>query len=136
MAYKILVVDDEPEVLNVLQSYLQQRGFEVVTAADPETALELMCNDRFQVALVDINLPRMSGVQLLKQMKGISPTMQVMMMTAYSKIETAIQCLEAGATDYFVKPFHALSEVAATVQAACERVTRWENATRYYRPGP
>ena len=130
MAYRILVVDDEPQVLNVLQSYLTLRGFEVVTTNDPESALDILSHDRIHVAMLDINLPHTSGVELLKRIKEAAPRVQVMMMTAYSKIDTAIECLEAGATDYFLKPFRELAEVAATVQAACERVSRWENVTR------
>ncbi len=130
MSYKILVVDDEAQVLNVLQSYLRLRGFDVTTATDPEAALIMMGDERFHVALVDINLPRMNGIALLKKFKETSPSTQVMMMTAYSRIEVAIECLEAGAADYFLKPFRELAEVAATVQAACERVSRWENVTR------
>jgi len=130
MAYKILIVDDEPQVLTVLQSYLRLRGFEVTTAPDSETALRMLGNERFHVALLDINLPRMNGITLLKKIKGVSPSTQVMMITAYSRVEVAIECLEAGATDYFLKPFRELAEVAATVQAACERVSRWENVTR------
>ena len=79
---------------------------------------------------MDINLPRINGVQLLKRFKDTSPSLQVMMMTAYSTIEIAIECLEAGAFDYFLKPFRDLSEISTTVQAACERVERWEKATR------
>lgn len=131
MAYKILVVDDEPQVCNVLQSYLKLRGFEVNTANEPEQALTMLRDERYHVALVDINLPRMNGIQLLKKIKDTSPSVQVMMMTAYSRIEVAIECLEAGAADYFLKPFRELAEVAATVQAACERVARWENVTRH-----
>ena len=130
MVYKILIVDDEPQVINVLQSYLRLRGFEVIGCVDPETALQKMLEDRFHVALLDINLPRMNGIQLLKRVKDTSPTTQVMMMTAYSTIETALECLEAGASDYFIKPFHDLNEVASVVQSACERVGRWENVTK------
>ena len=130
MVYKILIVDDEPQILNVLQSYLRLRGFDVTACTDPETALQKMTEERFYVALLDINLPRMSGIQLLKRVKDISPTVQVMMMTAYSSIENALECLESGASDYFIKPFHDLNEIAGILQAACERVGRWENVTR------
>ena len=90
-----------------------------------------MTDDRFHAALLDINLPRMSGIQLLKKVKAISPTIQVMMMTAYSSIENAIECLESGASDYFLKPFQDLNEIAGIIQATCERVGRWENVTRH-----
>jgi DNA-binding NtrC family response regulator len=129
MDYKILIVDDEPQVLNVIQSYLRLRGFDVTACLDPESALQKMTDERFHVGLLDINLPRMNGIQLLKQFKEVSPTMQVMMMTAYSTIEIAIECLENGASDYFLKPFRDLNEVATVVQLACERVGRWENVT-------
>jgi NtrC-family two-component system response regulator AlgB len=129
MAFNILVVDDEPQVQHILQSYLQLRGFTVMTASDPEAALSLMSKEHYHVVLADINLPRMNGVQLLRKIKDQSPHVQVLMMTAYSTIEVAIECLEAGATDYFLKPFRELAEIATNVQAACERVARWESAT-------
>ena len=131
MEYKVLIVDDEPQFVNVLQSYLRLRGFDVTGCTDPESALEKMTEERFHVALLDINLPRMNGIQLLKRVKDISPTVQVMMMTAYSTIENAIECLESGASDYFLKPFRDLNEVATIIQSACERVGRWENVTRH-----
>jgi DNA-binding response OmpR family regulator len=129
MVYRVLIVDDEPMIVNLLQSYLRLRGFDVTGCADAESALQKMADESYHVALLDIKLPGMNGIELLKRVKEVSPVVQVIMMTAFSTVEIALKCLEGGASDYLLKPFGNLNEVATIVQSACERVGRWENLT-------
>ncbi|MDD5088312.1 MAG: response regulator, partial [bacterium] len=98
--------------------------------AEPGTALERVQQDTFHAALLDINMPAMTGVELLTRIKQMRPTVQVVMMTAYTTIEKAIECIERGAGDYLLKPFRDLDELARVVQQAAERAVRWEEVAR------
>ncbi len=126
MIYRIIIVDDEAEILRALDTFFNLRGYEVVTCSDPRTALERIRTERFHVALLDINMPQMTGIELLKEIKESRPTVQVIMMTAYTTIEKAIECVENGAGDYLLKPFQNLDELAEVVRMAGDRVHRWE----------
>lgn len=130
MAFRILIVDDEEQILQALETFFSLRGYEVVTCSDPAKALERVRMERFHVALLDINMPQMTGIELLKQIKDARPTVQVVMMTAYTTIEKAIECVEHGASDYLLKPFHNLEELAQIVKDSGERVRRWEIVAR------
>src|SRR5512141_2493657 len=116
MAFRILIVDDEEHILQALETFFSLKEFEVVTCSDPAAALERVRMERFHVALLDINMPQMSGIELLRRIKEARPTVQVIMMTAYTTIEKAIECVEHGASDYPLKPFHNLEELAVMVK--------------------
>jgi DNA-binding NtrC family response regulator len=130
MSYKIIVVDDEVQILQALDTFFGMRGYEVVTMDDPEAALERIEMEKFHVALLDINMPKITGIELLKRIKEARPTVQVIMMTAYTTIEKAIECVESGASDYLLKPFQDLEELSSIVKLAAERVRRWEVVAR------
>ncbi|RPH95269.1 response regulator [candidate division KSB1 bacterium] len=130
MVFKLIVVDDEEQILQALSTFFGLRGYEVMTTSNPEEALERMRMEKFHVALIDINMPRVTGIELLKQIKEVRPTVQVIMMTAYTTIEKAIECVERGASDYLLKPFQDLEELADIVKMASERVRRWEVVAR------
>jgi DNA-binding NtrC family response regulator len=130
MSYKIIVVDDEDQILQALDTFFGMRGYEVVTLNDPNAALERIEMEKFHVALLDINMPQVTGIELLKRIKEARPTVQVIMMTAYTTIEKAIECVENGASDYLLKPFQDLEELSTIVKMAAERVRRWEVVAR------
>jgi DNA-binding NtrC family response regulator len=130
MSFKIMIVDDEEQILQALSTFFGLRGYEVTVCSNPEEALEWIRMDKFHVALLDINMPQMSGIELLGKIKECRPTMQVIMMTAYTTIHKAIECVEKGASDYLLKPFQDMEEMAAIVQSAGERVRRWELVAR------
>ena len=130
MAYRILIVDDEEHILQALETFFSLRGYDITTCSDPLDALERVRSERFHVALLDINMPQMTGIELLKQIKETRPTIQIIMMTAYTTIEKAIECVEHGASDYMLKPFHDLEELAEIVKASGDRVKRWEIVAR------
>jgi DNA-binding NtrC family response regulator len=130
MIYKLIIVDDEEQILSALSTFFGLRGYEVVTATDPEEALERIRMEKFHVALLDINMPKVNGIELLRLIKESRPTVQVIMMTAYTTIEKAIECVERGASDYLLKPFQDLQEIADLVKMAAERVRRWEIVAR------
>jgi DNA-binding NtrC family response regulator len=130
MSYKMLVVDDEEQILQALQTFFNLRGYDVTVCTDGEAALERVRMEKYHVALLDINMPGLTGIDLLKRIKDARPTVQIVMMTAYTTIEKAIECVENGASDYLLKPFSDLEELAGIVQMAAERVRRWEVVAR------
>jgi DNA-binding NtrC family response regulator len=130
MACKLIIVDDEEQILSALGTFFGLRGYEVVTSSDPDNALERIRMEKFHVALLDINMPKVNGIELLRLIKEARPTVQVVMMTAYTTIEKAIECIEHGASDYLLKPFQDLEELAEIVKMAADRVRRWEVVAR------
>lgn len=110
---RILVVDDEVEVCNVLEEFLTEKGFNVYTALDGPTALHKVKEVRPHVVLLDIIMPGMGGMDVLKEIKQINPTIGVIMTTAVRDHELAKKTLELGAYDYITKPvdFNYLEDV-------------------------
>lgn len=104
MAISILAVDDEQNLLELLTRVLGKRGFQVKTAVDGTEALKLLDQEHFQLALVDIKMGPVNGVQLLKEIKSRQPVTKVIMMTAYPTSETRMRASENGASAYVTKP--------------------------------
>ena len=120
MAITILVVDDEAEVRSLLAQCLGQAGFDVVTAADGEEALARMRGDRPAAVLLDLTMPRLSGLQALPEMKRIAPDTPIIICTAHSDVATAVSAMRLGAYDYLTKPFD-LELLRASARRAVER---------------
>jgi DNA-binding NtrC family response regulator len=102
---KILAIDDEPNIRRLIQNEFQLEGFEVSTAKDGEEGLSLFEQQIFDIVLLDIKLPRMSGIEVLKKLKQKAPLTEVFMITGYGDIETAVESLKLGAREYITKPF-------------------------------
>jgi two-component system, OmpR family, response regulator len=103
-AAKILVVDDEASIRFFLCDVLERDG-RIVTAVDSgETALQYAQAESFDLALIDLRLPGMDGMQLLKNLRRISPDTSIIILTAHASMETAIEALRQGAHDYLFKP--------------------------------
>ena len=116
----MLVVDDDPGSSGLLRDIFQQEGYEVTLAARGEEALALAPARPFDVALCDVQLPDMDGIELLRRIRREMPGAAVIMVTAFGTYETAIKALHEGAFDYVRKPF-TLQEVRLTVERAMER---------------
>jgi len=101
---RILVVDDERSIRITVKAFLEADGHQVATAEDSETALDILKNTLIDVVLTDIILPRISGVDLLRQIRKMFPEVQVVMMTGEPTLETASESLRFGAMDYLQKP--------------------------------
>ena len=101
---KVLVVDDEPEAVELLVEFLSSKGYEVLTAADGEEALRRVREDRPHLVLLDIRMPKMSGLDVLRRIREIDAEMGVIMVTAVNEEDVGRQALELGAFDYIVKP--------------------------------
>jgi len=102
---KILVVDDELLLRNVLYDYLTRNNYEVFTVGDAEKAIEVAAIEKPSLALVDIKLPKSSGIELTKELKAILPDLIIIIMTGYPSLETAVNAMKNGATEYIIKPF-------------------------------
>jgi len=102
---KIIVVDDELLLRDVMFDYLSSQGYEVILAADADKALEMVETHVPQIALIDIKLPNMSGIELTKILKQNYPSMFVIIMTGYPSLDTAATAMKSGASEYIIKPF-------------------------------
>jgi DNA-binding response OmpR family regulator len=103
-AAHVLVVDDEGAIRYSVSKTLQRIGYQVDEAASGEEALEMIARHEYEVILTDIRMPGLSGVDLLKRIKDISPDGIVILMTGYASLGTAVESLRLGAHDYLIKP--------------------------------
>jgi DNA-binding NtrC family response regulator len=101
---KILVVDDEPSILRLLEEALTQWGYQVKSAASGDEALAAIRGDLFDAVLTDVRMPEMSGLDLLREIKRHDDSIEVVMMTGYPTIVSAVEALKEGAYDYLSKP--------------------------------
>ena len=101
---KILVVDDEIEACNALKEFLDMKGYEVYTAQDGETALDKVRELRPQLVLLDMIMPGMHGIEVLRGIKKIDPKIGVIMVTVVTDEAKAKKTLQLGAYDYITKP--------------------------------
>ncbi len=104
MNEKILVVDDEESLRLSMKFKLKAAGFDVDVAEDGEVALEKLKAQTYDVVLLDINMPRMSGIEALGSIRQRHPQTEAIMLTGFADFTTAIECLKTGARDYLVKP--------------------------------
>src|SRR5262245_47971824 len=118
---RLLIVDDDDQLRQALVRRFQRQGLAVTEAADAEEALAKADHSRWDVALLDLHLPGMSGIELLEKLKALQPELEALMLTAQSSIETAIQAMKRGAYDYLTKPFP-LPELEVHIQKAYEKV--------------
>jgi DNA-binding NtrC family response regulator len=100
---------------------LMSRGIEVLTSEDGRAALEILARERVDVALVDLMMPNMGGLELLQRTKEKGIEVEIIMMTAFGDVETAVQAVRAGAYHFLTKPFRSNDEVIVTVAKAAER---------------
>lgn len=116
---RILVVEDETHICTLLQRVLRGDGYDVQTCPSGELALEFLKQQPFDLLIVDIRLPGMTGIELLRRLRRVGSTIRVILITGHASVETAIQALRGEAFDYLVKPF-ALNELREVVRQAIE----------------
>jgi DNA-binding NtrC family response regulator len=102
---RLLVVDDEPGVLRLIERFARKIGFDVTTAASGKEALARLASEKAAVALVDLRMPEVDGLEVLRGIRAADPNCQVILMTGHASLETAIEAIKLGATDYLSKPF-------------------------------
>ena len=116
----ILVVDDDPDIREVLRDRLESLGYRVLVAPSGKEGLELLEKQSPQLALLDIEMPGMNGLEVLKEIRRREIDVTVVMITAYGTIERAVQAMKEGAYDFIPKPFEP-DHIALSVQKALER---------------
>jgi len=119
-ALTVLVVDDEPSNLTSIEKIFQKDGMRVKTAHGAREALDVLRQHRVDVVLTDLMMPAVSGLELLRAVKQMAPDVEVVMMTAYGTVETAVQAMREGAYDFVEKPLKRMT-VVKTVRKAAER---------------
>ena len=102
--FAILVIDDETPQLKSLESFLKRRKFQVFTAASGEEAYQIAGKQTIDLVLTDFRMPGWTGLVVLRKMKELNPDLEVVVMTAYGRIEDAVEIMKAGAYDYLTKP--------------------------------
>lgn len=117
---RCLIVDDEPRLRQVLVRLMEGDGFACSEAENGLDALEQLKRETVPLVLTDLRMPRMDGVELLREVRARHPDVAVVLITAIADVETAVGCLGIGAMDYLTKPFH-LDEVRARVRQALEK---------------
>jgi two-component system, OmpR family, KDP operon response regulator KdpE len=117
---KVLIVDDESAIRRALRSALQTMGFEVSEATTGEDALHLIERTRYDVVLLDINMPGMGGMEACREIRRRSTRLGILMLTVRDSEEDKVKALDAGADDYVTKPFH-VRELTARIRGAVRR---------------
>lgn len=105
MKSRILVVDDEESIREFLEIMLRKEGYEVTCAEDGQAGLDIIKKKSFDLVISDLQMPNMTGIELLKHVKDQHPDMLFMMITAFGTTETAVEAMKLGAYDYITKPF-------------------------------
>ena len=117
---RILVVDDEEMIREMLFDVLSQAGYTAKTAKDGNDAIAQIENEPFEIVITDLKMPGMSGLELLQRVQKINPDICVLIITAYSTVESAVSAMKLGAYDYICKPFE-LEEMKVIIERAVER---------------
>ncbi len=119
---RILVIDDDKELADMLVDYLTRLGYETVAASSGREGLEIHENSDLALVLLDLNMPGMSGLQVLEKIKEQNKQITVVMITGFGTIESAVAAIKAGAYDFITKPFE-LKNLEVVVDRAMERYT-------------
>ncbi|MDI6852223.1 MAG: diguanylate cyclase [Deltaproteobacteria bacterium] len=118
---RILLVDDDPDIVHVLSRFLAHQGYSVIGAATGREALKSLQSEIFSLVILDLKLPDVPGINILEQLKSLSPDTEVILFTGLGGLESAVQALRLGAYDYIVKSELRLPDLQAVVERALER---------------
>ena len=102
--FRVLLVDDEEEFLETLVKRLKKRRLEVFSANSGKEALNILSGTSVDVVVLDVKMPDMDGIETLREIKKMAPSVEVLMLTGHANVEVAIQGMELGAFDYLMKP--------------------------------
>lgn len=118
---KVLVIDDDPSICKTVGLLLEDHGYSPRTFTSADEALEVADKESFQVALVDLRMPAMDGVEVVERLKQLDPDMSCIVMTAYPDLDSATETMRRGSCDYISKPFKQ-EELITAVDRACLRM--------------
>ncbi|HXT72232.1 MAG TPA: sigma-54 dependent transcriptional regulator [Candidatus Angelobacter sp.] len=123
----ILIVEDEAKMRRLLELHLGEEGFTTHAAADAETGLKLLSQEKIDLVVTDFKLPGMNGLEFLQAIKRVDAALPVVIMTAYGSVESAVEAMKVGASDYVLKPF-SLAEMVLVIRKELDaRKLRDEN---------
>ncbi|GAB4352727.1 MAG: hypothetical protein Kow0099_36910 [Candidatus Abyssubacteria bacterium] len=131
---RVLVVDDEEVMRDMMRDILEQSGYIVETASDGDEALAKLGEHLFGLVFTDIRMPRMDGLELLRQIRCLDPSLDVIMMTGYATVDIAVEAMKLGAADFITKPFN-LDHILIVANRVSERRRLMKQAEEgeYYR---
>ncbi|MGB7081539.1 MAG: response regulator, partial [Candidatus Acidiferrales bacterium] len=125
----ILIVEDEPKMRRLLEMNLADQGFITHAAGDAESGLKLLNAEKIDLVVTDFKLPGMNGLEFLQAIKRVNAALPVVVMTAYGSVESAVEAMKVGASDYVLKPF-SLAEMVLVIRKELDaRNLREENRT-------
>ena len=117
---RLLVVEDEKDLCDTIAKVLYDSGYEVDTCYDGEEALDYILTEEYDLIVLDLNLPGMDGMDILKELRQKNEETKVLILSARSQIADKVEGLDAGANDYMEKPFH-LQELEARIRSLTRR---------------
>ncbi|MBW2609758.1 MAG: response regulator [Deltaproteobacteria bacterium] len=126
---RMMLVDDEERFLSTTKKLLERKGYDVSTALSGDEALEKLGSQNIHVVILDVKMPRMDGIETLKAIKTSFPLVEVIMLTGHGTVESAVDGLKSGATDYLTKPTDVI-ELIKKAEEAFEKRQRLEEKIR------
>ena len=129
MAGKILVVDDEKSMCDFMEIMLSKEGYEVETTVSGSEAIQRTSSSKYDLIIADLMMPEMSGLDLLKKIKKGRPNQDMIVMTAFASVDTAIEAMREGALDYITKPFK-VDEIKLVIEKSVSRQKLTEENSR------
>lgn len=119
--FRILIVDDNREIRTILMEYLKEEGHVAEGAGDGKEALARHNQTPFDLIITDLNMPGMTGIELIKEIGKAGDTTEFIIITGYASLDTAIEAVKAGAFDYIVKPFR-IEELRVVIKNAKDKI--------------
>jgi len=126
--YRVMIVDDNDEILNSLKKYLEQENYIIEANCSALDAFEKIKTDKYHIVLIDIDLPDMNGIELLKEIKRYDALTQVIMMSSNSTMDQILGSLEYGANDFIQKPFENMEHVTKIIEYSVQKLERWRKS--------
>jgi DNA-binding NtrC family response regulator len=121
-SFRVLIVDDNREIRNILEEYLKEEGYVAEGVGDGKEALERHGDTPFDLIITDLNMPGMTGIDLIKEVGKGENTTEFIIITGYASLDSAIEAVKAGAFDYIVKPFR-IEELKVVIKNVRDKVT-------------
>ncbi len=131
---RVLAIDDEEHIRRLIRNEFSLEGFDVSTAGSGEEGVGLLEGDAFDLVLLDIKLPKMDGIETLGTIKQISPDTEVIMITGFGDIKSAVDCMKMGARDYVTKPFKLDELLTLSNQAVQKRRAKRDGLKKTWSP--
>lgn len=125
---RILLIEDEIHLREQITQQLQKQNLTIDAVADGEEGLYLGLEQPYDVAIIDLGLPKLSGIEVIQQLRAAGKDFPVLILTARGRWQDKVEGLESGADDYLVKPFH-FEELSARINALARRASGWANST-------